>query len=153
MAADLLRATRREVGAGGAMLIGVDLEKDQAILERAYNDEAGVTAQFNLNLLTRLNRELGANFDLGAFRHHAVWDDARGRIEMRLVSQRAQRVRLGGRHFQFAAGEILVTEYSHKYSLEGFEALAEANGFSVARVWTDPERLFSVQLLEAQDGA
>ena len=152
MAADLLRATRREVGAGGAMLIGVDLEKDRAILERAYNDEAGVTAEFNLNLLARLNRELGANFDLRAFRHHAVWDDARGRIEMRLVSLRAQRVRLGGRDFQFDAGEILVTEYSHKYSLEGFRALAEANGFSVAAVWTDPERLFSVQLLEAQDG-
>jgi dimethylhistidine N-methyltransferase len=153
MAADLLQATRQEVGAGGAMLIGVDLEKNRAILEQAYNDSAGVTAQFNLNLLARLNRELGANFDLGAFRHHAVWDDARGRIEMRLVSQRAQRVSLGGRQFQFAAGEILVTEYSHKYSLEGFRALAEANGFSVARVWTDPERLFSVQLLEAQDGA
>jgi dimethylhistidine N-methyltransferase len=152
MAADLLRATRREVGAGGAMLIGVDLEKDRAILERAYNDAAGVTAQFNLNLLARLNRELGANFDLGAFRHLAVWDEARGRIEMRLVSQRAQRVRLGGRQFEFDAGEILVTEYSHKYSLEGFRGLAEANGFSVARVWTDPERLFSVQLLEAQDG-
>ena len=152
MAADLLRATRVEVGAGGAMLIGVDLEKDRAILERAYNDEAGVTAQFNLNLLARLNRELGANFDLGAFRHSAVWDEARGRIEMRLVSRRAQRVRVGGRQFQFDAGEILVTEYSHKYSLEGFRALAEANGYTVARVWTDPERLFSVQLLEAQDG-
>lgn len=149
MAADLLRATRREVGAGGAMLIGVDLVKDRATLERAYNDAAGVTAAFNLNLLVRLNRELGADFDPGAFRHEAVWDEAAGRIEMRLVSTRAQTVRLAGQSFAFAAGEVLVTEYSHKYSLEAFGALAAANGFTVARVWTDPDRLFSVQLLEA----
>jgi dimethylhistidine N-methyltransferase len=150
MAADLLRATRREVGPGGAMLIGVDLVKDRAVLEHAYNDDAGVTAQFNLNLLLRLNRELGADFDADAFRHEAVWDDAHERIEMRLVSTRPQSVRVAGRAFDFAAGEILVTEYSHKYTLDGFRALAEASGFSVARIWTDPEALFSVQLLEAQ---
>lgn len=149
MAADLLRATRREVGAGGAMLIGVDLVKDRATLERAYNDDAGVTAEFNLNLLVRLNRELGADFDPGAFRHEAVWDEAAGRIEMRLVSTRSQTVHLAGQSFAFAAGEVLVTEYSHKYSLEAFGVLAAANGFTVARVWTDPDRLFSVQLLEA----
>jgi dimethylhistidine N-methyltransferase len=149
MAADLLRATRQEVGAGGAMLIGVDLKKDQAVLERAYNDAAGVTAEFNLNLLVRLNRELGANFDVAAFRHEAVWDEAHGRIEMRLVSTRPQVVRIAGRRFPFAAGEILVTEYSHKYSLEAFRALAEGSGFTVAQVWTDPQRLFSVQLLAA----
>ncbi|HUG99516.1 MAG TPA: L-histidine N(alpha)-methyltransferase [Gammaproteobacteria bacterium] len=149
MAADLLRATRHEVGAGGAMLIGVDLVKDRATLERAYNDAAGVTAEFNLNLLVRLNRELGADFDPGAFRHEALWDETAGRIEMRLVSTCAQTVHLAGQSFAFAAGEFLVTEYSHKYSLEAFAALAAANGFTVARVWTDPDRLFSVQLLEA----
>jgi dimethylhistidine N-methyltransferase len=150
MAADLLRATRREVGPGGAMLIGVDLVKDRAVLVHAYNDDAGVTAQFNLNLLVRLNRELGADFDVDAFRHEAVWDDAHERIEMRLVSLRPQSVRVAGRAFDFAAGEILVTEYSHKYTPDGFRALAETSGFSVAQVWTDPEALFSVQLLEAQ---
>ncbi|MFU8820167.1 MAG: L-histidine N(alpha)-methyltransferase [Gammaproteobacteria bacterium] len=149
MAADLLRTVRSDVGPGGAMLIGVDLEKDRALLERAYNDAAGVTAEFNLNLLVRLNRELGADFDLRAFRHEAVWDEAAGRIEMRLISTRAQTVHVAGHDFAFAPGEILVTEYSHKYSLEGFRSLAEANGFAVARVWTDPEALFSVQLLAA----
>lgn len=149
MAADLLRATRDEVGTGGAMLIGVDLKKDHAVLERAYNDSAGVTAQFNLNLLDRLNRELGADFDLAAFRHAAVWDDALDRIEMRLISTRQQTVEIAGQSFAFATGEILVTEYSHKYSLEAFRRLAEASGFAVARVWTDAARLFSVQLLEA----
>jgi dimethylhistidine N-methyltransferase len=149
MAASLLRAVRSDVGPGGAMLIGVDLEKDRALLERAYNDAAGVTAEFNLNLLVRLNRELGADFDLGAFRHEAVWDEAAGRIEMRLISTRAQTVNVAGHDFEFAPGEILVTEYSHKYSLEGFRRLAEANGFAVERVWTDPEALFSVQLLAA----
>jgi dimethylhistidine N-methyltransferase len=149
MAAALLRATRREVGPGGAMLIGVDLKKDPAVLERAYNDAAGVTAEFNLNLLVRLNRELGADFDVAAFRHEAVWDEAHGRIEMRLVSTRPQVVRIAGRRFPFATGEILVTEYSHKYSLEDFRALTEASGFAVAQVWTDPQRLFSVQLLAA----
>jgi dimethylhistidine N-methyltransferase len=149
MAADLLRAVRSDVGPGGAMLIGVDLEKDRALLERAYNDAAGVTAEFNLNLLVRLNRELGADFDLDAFRHEAVWDEAAGRIEMRLISTRAQTVHVAGHDFAFAPGEILVTEYSHKYSLQGFRRLAEANGFTVARVWTDPEALFSVQLLAA----
>jgi dimethylhistidine N-methyltransferase len=149
MAGNLLRATRQEVGAGGAMLIGVDLKKDQAVLERAYNDAAGITAEFNLNLLVRLNRELCADFDIAAFRHEAVWDEAHSRMEMRLVSTRSQAVEIAGRRFPFAAGEILVTEYSHKYSLEAFRALAEASGFGVAQVWTDPERLFSVQLLAA----
>lgn len=149
MAADLLRATRKGVGAGGAMLIGVDLKKDPAVLERAYNDSAGVTAEFNRNLLVRLNRELGANFEVEAFRHEAVWDEAGSRIEMRLISERRQSVSISGRRFDFVPGEILVTEYSHKYSFRAFRKLAETGGFSVVRVWTDPEELFSVQLLEA----
>jgi len=147
MAADLLEATRREVGPGGAMLVGVDLEKDRATLERAYNDAAGVTAEFNLNLLVRLNRELGADFEVDGFRHEAAWDEAAGRIEMRLVSLREQQVNIAGDQFHFAPGELLVTEYSHKYSLAGFRTLAEGAGFEVERVWTDPDRLFSVQLL------
>ncbi len=149
MAADLLRATSREVGPGGAMLIGVDLEKDRQTLEQAYNDDAGVTASFNLNLLERLNRELGADFDLGAFSHSATWNQDDCRIEMRLVSTVDQSVRVADREFTFREGEGLVTEYSHKYTLEAFRALAEANGFRVEQVWTDPARLFSVQLLAA----
>jgi dimethylhistidine N-methyltransferase len=148
LAAGLLDATARAMGPGGAMLIGVDLKKGAGILEPAYNDAAGVTARFNLNLLVRLNRELGADFDVGAFTHAAVWDEANSRIEMRLISQRAQTVRVAGRRFDFAAGEALVTEYSHKYSMDAFRRLAEGNGFRPARVWTDPDRLFSVQLLE-----
>jgi dimethylhistidine N-methyltransferase len=153
MAAALLRSTCREVGPGGAMLIGVDLEKDRAMLELAYNDPAGVTAEFNLNLLARLNRELGADFDIDAFRHEAVWDEAHGRIEMRLVSTCDQVVNVAGRRFEFSADEELVTEYSHKYSLDGFRALAQAAEFSVSRVWTDPDGLFSVQLLESSAGS
>jgi dimethylhistidine N-methyltransferase len=148
MAADLLANTCREVGPGGAMLIGVDLVKDRETLERAYNDAAGVTAEFNLNLLVRLNRELGADFDVGAFRHQAVWDEEAARIEMRLISTRDQRVTVAGRAFDFAAGEVLVTEYSHKYKPEAFRGLAEGAGFVLARTWTDPDGLFSVQLLE-----
>ena len=150
MAADLLRATSREVGPGGAMLIGVDLEKDRQTLEQAYNDDAGVTASFNLNLLERLNRELGADFDLGAFSHSATWNQDECRIEMRLVSTVHQSVRVADREFTFREGEGLVTEYSHKYTLEAFRALAEANGFSVEQVWTDAAQLFSVQLLAAR---
>ena len=153
MAADLLAATCREVGPGGAMLIGVDLVKDRDILERAYNDAAGVTAQFNLNLLVRLNRELGADFDVSAFHHLAVWDEAAARIEMRLISTRAQRVHVAGRPFDFAAGEVLVTEYSHKYTPAAFRSLAEGAGFIASRAWTDPQALFSVQLLEVPAAA
>lgn len=149
MAADLLRATSRAVGPGGAMLIGVDLEKDRRTLEQAYNDSAGVTARFNLNLLARLNRELGADFDPGAFSHQATWNQQECRIEMRLISAVDQSVRVAEQEFTFHEGEGLVTEYSHKYTTEAFRALAEANGFLVERVWTDPGGLFSVQLLIA----
>jgi dimethylhistidine N-methyltransferase len=148
MAADLLANTCREVGPGGAMLVGVDLVKDRETLERAYNDAAGVTAEFNLNLLVRLNRELGADFDVDAFAHRAVWDAEAARIEMRLISSRAQRVTVAGRAFDFAAGEVLVTEYSHKHKPEAFRGLAQGAGFVLARTWTDRDGLFSVQLLE-----
>lgn len=146
-AVDLLRGMRRVAGAGGGLLIGVDLKKDVARLERAYDDPEGVTAAFNKNLLVRMNRELGADFDPDAFAHRAVWNEADGRIEMHLVSRVAQRVRVAGETVRFAAGETICTEHSHKYTLEGFAALGAAAGFRVERVWTDAERLFSVQWL------
>jgi L-histidine Nalpha-methyltransferase len=144
---DLLEVMHTEAAAGGALLIGVDLRKDRATLERAYNDAAGVTAEFNLNLLRRMNRELGADFDLSRFEHRADWNENAGRIEMRLVSRVAQRVTVAGETIRFDAGESILTEYSHKYELEQFAAMAAAAGFDVERVWTDPDALFSVQFL------
>jgi uncharacterized SAM-dependent methyltransferase len=119
------------------------------VLEAAYDDAAGVTAAFDLNLLRRLNREAGANFDLSGFRHRAVWNAELERVEMHLVSLRPQSVRLGGREIRFAAGETIHTESSHKYRPEGLAALAAAGGWRAAAMWTDPARLFSVWLLEA----
>jgi uncharacterized SAM-dependent methyltransferase len=136
-----------EAGAGGALLIGVDLQKDPAIIERAYNDDAGVTAEFNRNMLRHLNREFGADFDLDAFAHSAKYNEEEGRIEIRLVSEQDQEFTLGRESFSIDKDEAILTEYSHKYTLDGFAALAEAAGFRVARVWMDAERLFSVQYL------
>jgi L-histidine Nalpha-methyltransferase len=147
-AGELLGVMRTEAGANGAALVGVDLKKDPAILHAAYNDSRGVTAEFNLNVLRRLNAELGANFDLAAFSHRAVYDEAEGRIEMRLVSQREQSVRIAGVAIAFRIGEHIVTEHSHKYSLEEFQALAAAAAGLVAeRAWVDDQRLFSVHYL------
>src|SRR5690606_30518669 len=148
-ACELLGVMRAEAKNDGALLIGVDLEKDPAILHAAYNDEAGVTAEFNLNVLRRLNRELGADFDLDAFRHEAVYDDARGRIEMRLVSDKDQQANLLGHVVRFRRGEHIVTEYSHKYSVESFQAMAREAGFEPERTWTDRQRLFSVHFMTA----
>lgn len=141
------------VGPGGGLLIGVDLAKDRAILEPAYDDAAGVTADFNLNLLERINRELGADFDTEAFRHVAFYNDALGlpgvgRMEMHLESLRDQELRIGGRVFALAAGERALTEYSYKYSREAFAALATRAGFAVRDFWTDAAGLFSLQMLE-----
>jgi dimethylhistidine N-methyltransferase len=144
-----LRRARGIAGAGGAMLVGVDLKKDVARLYAAYNDAQGVTAEFNLNLLARINRELGADFDLAGFRHVAFYDLARGRIEMHLESLRAQAVTLAGRRYGFAAGERIHTENSCKYAIAEFAGLAAAAGFRPQAVWTDPERLFAVHLLRA----
>ncbi|MCH8805400.1 MAG: L-histidine N(alpha)-methyltransferase [Planctomycetes bacterium] len=146
-AEQLLRRIARIVGRGGGLLIGADLKKDRETLERAYNDRAGVTSAFNLNLLHRINRELGADFDLDAFRHRATYNAAHGRIESHLVSRRAQTVRLNGSVFRFERGETIHTESSHKYSLDGFRALADRAGFDVQDVWTDERGLFSVQYL------
>jgi dimethylhistidine N-methyltransferase len=134
-------------GPGGAMLVGVDLKKDAARLNAAYNDAAGVTAEFNLNLLRRINCELDADFDLSAFRHHAFYHAARGRIEMHLVSLKEQRVVVGGRVFRFRGGESIHTENSCKYSVDEFRRLATGAGFNPAACWMDPEHLFAVHCL------
>ncbi|MCB4822833.1 L-histidine N(alpha)-methyltransferase [Roseicella aerolata] len=136
------------LGRGARMLLGADLVKEAAVLEAAYDDAAGVTAAFNLNLLRRLNREAGADFALTAFRHRAVWNDRLERIEMHLVSRQAQRARLAGREIRFAEGETIHTESSHKYRPDRLAALAGAAGWRAAAMWTDPAGLFSVWLLE-----
>lgn len=148
-AVSFLRRARTTLRAGARMLLGADLVKDRAVLEAAYDDAAGVTAAFNMNLLARLNREAGADFDLAAFRHRALWNPEAERVEMHLVSQRAQAVRLAGRSFRFAAGETIHSESSHKYRPERLRALAEAAGWRAAEMWTDPDRLFSTWMLEA----
>ncbi|MDB5809509.1 MAG: dimethylhistidine N-methyltransferase [Betaproteobacteria bacterium] len=132
------------LGAGGAALIGVDLKKDPAILNAAYNDAQGVTAEFNLNVLRHINAELGANFDLAGFRHDARYVEATGRIEMHLVSLKAQRVALAGRMLEFRPGETIHTENSCKYEIAEFQALGKAAGFEARACWTDDDRLFSV---------
>ena len=147
LARELLQVMYEEAGAGGALLIGVDLQKDPATIERAYNDSAGVTAEFNRNMLRHLNREFGANFDLDAFAHSAKYNESKGRVEIRLVSRKDQEFTLGGESFSIARDEAILTEYSHKYTLEGFAAMAETAGFGVERVWMDAGRLFSVQYL------
>jgi len=144
-AQELLRVMHQEAGEDGALLIGVDLQKDGDIIERAYNDSAGVTAQFNLNMLRHLNREFGADFDLESYTHKAEYNDAEGRVEIRLVSSRPQTISIGGEKFPIAEGEAILTEYSHKYTPEGFAAMAEAAGFTVTKAWTDADQLFSVQ--------
>ncbi len=147
-ARQLLKVMAIEAGAGGGLLIGVDLKKDTATLESAYNDAAGVTAEFNLNLLARLNRELNADFDLRTFTHRAVYNDGKGRIEMHLVSEKNQSANIAGQQIDFSAGEHILTECSHKYELQEFAELAAEAGFTVRKVWTDAERMFSVQYLE-----
>ena len=146
-ARELLQVMYEEAGAGGALLIGVDLQKDPAIIERAYNDSAGVTAEFNRNMLRHLNREFGADFDLDAFAHSAKYNEREGRIEIRLVSEQDQEFSVGRESFSIGKDEAILTEYSHKYTLEGFAAMGEAAGFRVERVWMDAGRLFSVQYL------
>ena len=142
-----LKNARGQVKAGGGMLIGVDLKKDASRLNAAYNDSRGVTAAFNLNLLARINRELGADFDLAAFRHRAFYDEALGRIEMHLESTRAQSVTIGGRALRFRAGETIHTENSYKYSIRDFQELARAAGLSPVTCWMDSEQLFGVHYL------
>lgn len=135
------------LGPGAVLLIGVDLRKPAAVLEAAYDDSRKVTAAFTLNLLARANRELGADFDMSAFRHEADYLVDEGRVRIRLRSLKAQRVRIGDRTFALALGETIHVEDSWKYTVEGFQALAGSAGFDVREAWTDPDRLFSIHLL------
>jgi len=143
-----LDRARVTLGRSARFLIGFDLRKDAARLVAAYDDADGVTAAFNRNLLARLNREAGGDFDLSAFAHRAVWNEAESRIEMHLVSLRQQSAQLAGTLIRFARGETIHTENSYKHSAESFTALASAAHWNVVRSWTDPARLFAVQLLE-----
>jgi dimethylhistidine N-methyltransferase len=145
----LLAAIRRALGAESRLVIGVDLKKDPARLLAAYNDPRGVTAAFNINLLARINRELDGGFDLDGFCHQAIYDEAEGRIEMRLVSRRPQEAEAAGRAFGFRRGEAIHTESSYKYAVDEFRETARAAGWSPRRVWTDAAELFSVHELLA----
>jgi len=145
MAMGLLRVMHQEAGENGALLIGVDLQKDVDIIDRAYNDSAGVTAEFNLNMLRHLNNSYDANFDIHAFEHSAVYDEDVGRVVIELISQADQTFEVGDKEFAIADGEAILTEYSHKYTLDGFAQMADVAGFTVAKVWTDAAGLFSVQ--------
>ena len=133
------------------MILGVDLEKDERTLHDAYNDGAGVTALFNLNVLHRINRELGGDFDIGAFVHRAIYNRDHHRIEMHLVSRKALTVAVLGRKFSFRAGESIHTENSYKYSIERFALLARISGWKLLETWTDEKAMFSVHALEASD--
>jgi dimethylhistidine N-methyltransferase len=134
---------------GGALLLGVDICRDAGALRAAYNDTRGVTAAFNLNLLARLNRELGADFDTDAFEHDAVYDAEQARIEMRLVSSRAQLVTVAGIPIPFRAGEFIVSEHSHKYAPHAFAAMARAAGWHLERSWIDDAARFGVYFFRA----
>ena len=137
----------------GGLLIGVDLKKDTNILNAAYNDKHGITAQFNLNLLVHINRELGADFDFDGFAHQAFYNEQRDRIEMHLISKRQQQVCVADHSFRFATGESIHTENSYKYTIEGFQALAQQAGFRPCKVWTDPDHLFSVHYMKCEESA
>jgi len=144
-----LRMTRGQVGPRGAMLVGVDLKKDPGVLHAAYNDSRGVTAAFNLNLLARVNRELGGDFELRRWRHYAFYNAPQGRIEMHLASLTRQTVNVGNHRFAFAQGETIHTENSYKYSAEEFRALAASGGFAAPKLWMDGKEQFALFGLEA----
>lgn len=149
-AEQFLRHIARTCGAGGGLIIGVDLKKDPNVLEAAYNDSKGVTAAFNLNLLARINRELRGNFDLENFAHVAIFNNQHSRIEMHLESRIEQAATVAGKRFEFAAGERICTEYSYKYDLAHFATMAARAGFEVEKVWTDRAERFSVQYLRVR---
>lgn len=146
-AVQFLRNVAEMTGKEGALLIGVDLKKDEDILVRAYDDQGGVTAAFNLNIIERINRELNGDFDPRAFRHLALYNDEKGRIEMHLVSRKEQTVTIQDRAFRFQDGETIHTENSYKYHVEEFAGLAAQAGFSVFKTWMDGDGLFSLHLL------
>ena len=152
-AAHFLQEVHSTMKPSDFLQIGIDLRKDRAVLVRAYDDSQGVTADFNLNLLGRINRDLGGHFDLAAFQHRAVYNEGPGRIEIYLVSRKAQRVRIDRLHLEVAleAGEAIHTENSYKYSLAEIDALAASAGLRTAAQWLDAERRFSVSLLAPLD--
>jgi dimethylhistidine N-methyltransferase len=143
-ACTFLRHAGTILGAGAVMIVGVDLIKDETVLNAAYNDSSGVTAKFNLNLLRRINRELGGNFKLDAFEHHAFYNRERKRVEMHLASRVRQKVTVAGSTFELRAGETIHTENSYKYSRESFAALARGAGWTMLSSWTDAKGNFAV---------
>lgn len=143
-AEDLLRVMYQEAGENGALLIGIDRQKDTAILESAYNDSAGITAEFNLNILHRINRDFSGNFDTTKFRHRAIYNEEAGRIEMYLDSECAQVVTVASEDFRLGENDAILTEHSHKYTLEGFSAMVNAVGFRIENVWSDADEWFSI---------
>ena len=150
-AEQLMNTMRTVAKSGGGLLIGVDLKQGAGVMARAYNDAAGITAAFNLNMLTHLNRVYGSDFDQTCFLHRAIYNERHGRIEMHLVSTEAQTVTLGGEHFKFAAGEYILPECSYKYTVDEFAELAQRSGFRVTQVWTDVAQHFSLQFLDVVD--
>jgi dimethylhistidine N-methyltransferase len=146
-AAAFLRHAGRILGRGAAFIVGVDLVKDTQVLQKAYCDSQGVTAKFNLNLLTRINRELGAKFNPACFEHHAFFNRERSRIEMHLASLKRQRIKVCGECIEFRTGETIHTENSYKYSIESFRALARGAGWTSTAVWTDADNYFSVHVM------
>lgn len=150
-ACTLLERARVILGQGGRMIVGVDLEKDERTLREAYNDAAGVTARFNLNVLHRINRELGGDFDVGSFSHRAIYNRDRRRIEMHLISGKALTAAVLGRTFSFRPGESIHTENSYKYSVDRFAWLSRRSGWRLLKTWTDEKAMFSVHALEASN--
>ena len=148
-ASELLHSMRTTAGERGSLLIGFDLHKDKCILEAAYNDREGVTARFNLNVLSRINRELDADIVVENFEHNAIFNEQAGRIEMRLRSLCNQSIRIDDHFFHINEGDEVLTEYSHKYTVEGFTTMADQAGWSCRGVWYDPQRYFAVMYLEA----
>jgi dimethylhistidine N-methyltransferase len=146
-ACTFLRHAGTMLGVNSVLIVGVDRVKDRAVLNAAYNDAQGATAKFNLNMLARLNRELGANFDLDAFEHHAFFNRELSRIEMHLASTRRQKVHVWGETIEFRAGETIHTENSYKYTIESFLALARGSGWAPRAHWSDPDAYFSVHAL------
>ncbi|HED18648.1 MAG TPA: L-histidine N(alpha)-methyltransferase, partial [Gammaproteobacteria bacterium] len=146
-AVNFLKQMARLARSGGRLLIGVDLKKDPAVLNAAYNDSEGFTAAFNMNLLARMNNELDANFRISQFKHSAFYNEQSGRVEMHLVSQSEQVVQIDNTHFGFSRNDTIHTENSYKYSIKEFQTLARLGDFEPDKVWTDPDDLFSLHLL------
>ena len=150
-AAAFLRHAGKILGPKARLIVGADLIKPVEVLNAAYNDKAGVTARFNLNLLARINRELDGNFDVGSFEHHALYNRERNRVEMHLASLKRQKVKVAGETIDFRAGETIHTENSYKYSIEKLGALARGAGWRPLAAWTDPRNTFSIQAIELSD--